>query len=47
MLIDVNIGLGNGLVLSGNKPLSELLLTNIFVYKECNKFCLWCGVKCQ
>ena len=28
---DVNIGSGNGLVLSGSKPLSELILTQINV----------------
>ena len=27
----VNVGLGNGLVLSGNKPLPELMLTQIYV----------------
>ena len=28
---EVNIGLGNGLVLSGNKPLPEPMLTQIYV----------------
>ena len=27
----INIGSGNGLLLSGNKPLSEPMLTQIFV----------------
>ena len=30
-LWEVNIGLGNGLVLSGNQPLPEPVLTNIYV----------------
>ena len=32
-LTDVNIGSGNGLVPSGNKPLPEPMLTQIYVVK--------------
>ena len=37
-LIDskVNIGLGNGLMPSGNKPSPELMLTQIIVIKWCH-----------
>ena len=37
----VNIGLGNGLVPSGNKPLPEPMLTQIYVVVNPD-LCCWC-----
>ena len=41
LTIDVSIGSGNGLAPSGNKPLPEPMLTQIYVAKCLNELTHW------